>query len=66
VHAPEVLPLVIGVLVGAATVRTLVLGAASASGDDITRREEPLIYWTAVVAGALAALFLIWTSFRHS
>jgi hypothetical protein len=48
------------------TIRALITGAASASGDDITRSEEPLAYWTTIVAAILITSFLFWKAFHSS
>jgi len=46
-----------------ATGRALVLGAASASGDGLTREDDPMIYWFCVAAGIGIAVLLFYTSF---
>jgi hypothetical protein len=56
---------IVGVLLLMGTMRALRLGGASAGGDGITREDEPLAYWTCVVAAAAAGVFLIWRSLRH-
>ncbi len=42
------------------TVRALIIGAASASMENITRSDEPLAYWGVIVAAVVVASILIW------
>jgi len=60
----SIMPLVIGFLVLLATGRALVIGAASADGDSVTRESEPLLYWSCVSAGLLAAVVLLYIGLR--
>jgi hypothetical protein len=60
------IPLSIAILIAAATIRAIVVGAASANGDDITKRDSPIAYWTIVVAAILAVLLLLWEALRDS
>jgi hypothetical protein len=53
-------PLVIGCVGLLATGRALILGAASASGDGITRADEPIFYWTCILAGVIVTIFLFY------
>lgn len=52
-------PLLLGCVALFATRRALVLGAASADGHGITREEQPIFYWTCVVASLAAATLLL-------
>ena len=55
--------LAIGVLLGAATIRSLINGSASASGDSILRNDVPEVYWPVVVTACIVATFLIYKAF---
>lgn len=59
-----IVPLVIGCVALLATGRALILGAASAGGDGITREDEPIFYWACVFAGIAAAAFLFYAGLR--
>ena len=58
-------PLLIGCIALLATGRTLILGAASAGGDGITREDEPIFYWACVVAGIAMAAILFYIGLRQ-
>jgi len=47
-------------------IRALIRGGVSASGDDITRDEEPLAYWTTIVAAIVIVAFLFWKAFHSA
>ena len=63
-HTPAPIPLVIASFIFIAIVRALIMGGASASGDDITRRDNPAAYWAIIIVAALATAFLLWKSFQ--
>ena len=49
----------IAVIIFLATIRALVIGSASVSGDYLTRKEQPIIYWAVIgVAVIVIALLL--------
>lgn len=58
-------PLFIGCVALLATGRALILGAASADGAGITRKNEPIFFWAFVVAGLVAAAFLFYLGLRR-
>ena len=58
-------PLVIGCGILVLTGRALILGAASASGDGITRKDEPIFYWGSIVAAFIAVAFLFSIGLRR-
>jgi hypothetical protein len=59
----SVAPFFAGCLVLFATGRALVLGAASASGNGLTREDDPMIYWFCIAAGVGIAVALFYISF---
>jgi hypothetical protein len=52
--------LAVGVLTAAVTVRGLVNGSGSADGQGFRREDEPLLYWSIIVAGALVTVLLFY------
>jgi hypothetical protein len=52
--------LLIGLLIVGGTIRTLVVGGASADGQGLRRDDTPEVYWAIILAGALAGGFLIY------
>lgn len=60
----SILPLAVGAATLLLTGRALILGSASASGDSITREEEPIFYWFCILAGVIAAVFLFYVGVR--
>lgn len=57
-------PLLVGCVALIATGRSVILGAASADGDGITRANEPIFFWACVVGGAVAAASLFYLGLR--
>ena len=53
-------PFVIGSLALFAAGRALVLGAACAGGDGITREDEPMLYWLVVLSSFAVAAVLFY------
>jgi hypothetical protein len=58
-------PILIGCIALLATGRALIVGAASAGGDGITREDEPIFYWTFVLAGTAVAALLFYLGLRR-
>lgn len=56
----KVFPLFVATIVAAGVVRALRAGAASVSGDDITRRDSPMAYWAILIAAIVVVALLIW------
>ena len=50
----------VGVLVVGVVIRTLANGSGSVDGHALMRDEEPLAYWSIVVAGTGIAAFLLY------
>ncbi len=53
-------PLLIGMLCLFVTGRALVIGSASVDGQGFQREDEPMLYWSIVLAGLLIACFLFY------
>lgn len=52
--------LAVGILAAGVVVRGLINGSGSPSGDAIRRDEEPLAYWSVMLAGTVIAGFLFY------
>jgi hypothetical protein len=61
----DIAPNLVGCVALVAIGRALMLRAASAGGDGITREDEPIFYWACVFAGAVAAAFLFYLGLRR-
>lgn len=57
-------PILVGCVALIATGRSLILGAASADGQGITRANQPIFFWTCVVGGVVAAASLFYLGLR--
>ncbi len=44
--------------------RALFLGAAAADGEGITRKDDPIFFWSAIIAGCAIAGFLFFTAWQ--
>jgi hypothetical protein len=47
------------------TIRALIMGGTSASARTITRSDEPLAYWSTIVAAVLITVFFFWKAFHN-
>lgn len=45
-------------------VRALVLGGASADGEDITRKDDPIFFWSTIIVGCAIAGFLFFKAWQ--
>jgi heme/copper-type cytochrome/quinol oxidase subunit 1 len=55
----DIWALVIATIGAVAIVRMVVTGSAAADGKSLRRDEEPVVYWTVIVAAILIVAFLL-------